>query len=50
MSDMTVRYLTGMSDMTVRYLTVMSHATAIFLIRARDNPDLSAVYPAVSQT
>ena len=50
MFDMTVRYLTSMSDMPVRYLTVMSHTTAIFLVRAIDNPDLSAVSPAVSQT
>ena len=44
------RHLAVMSDMTVRYVTVMSHAAAILLMRARNNPDLSAVYPAVSQT
>ena len=50
MSDMTVRYLTGMSYTPVRYLTVMSHAAAILLAAVESNPEVPVVYHAGSHT
>ena len=50
MSDMTVRYLTGMSYTPVRYLTVMSHAAAVLLAANKCNPEVQIVYHAGSHT
>ena len=50
MSDMTVRYLTGMSYTPVRYLTVMLHAAVILHIAAGNNPEALVMHHVCSHT
>ena len=50
MSDMTVRYLTGMSYTPVRYLTVMLHAAVTVHIAAGTNQEALVMHHVGSHT